>query len=107
MLHTLPHNIVKFDSNTETIIYYEQSKKLGFWNRAVLSNSTCTFLFIFYDNTAGYNTAVAHFIPGHSRNCTFFNITGNQDEEDETRLHLFFAWLTSECFIETVFSWSR
>jgi hypothetical protein len=102
----IPHNIVKFASNTDTIINYEQSKKLnGIWNKAVLSNSTRTFLFKLHNNTAGYNTAVAHFIPGHSRNCTFCDITGNQDEEDETPLHLFYACPTSERFIESVFSW--
>jgi hypothetical protein len=102
----IPHNIVKFASNTETVINYEQSKKLnGIWNKAVFSNSTRTFLFKLHNNTAGYNTAVAHFIPGHSRNCTFCDIAGNQDEEDETPLHLFFACPTSERFIESVFSW--
>ena len=102
----IPHNIVKFSNNTETIVNYDQSKKLnGIWNRAVFSNSTRTFLFKLHNNTAGYNTAVAHFIPGHSRNCTFCDVMLNPDVEDETPLHLFFACPTSEQFVESIFSW--
>ncbi len=68
----IPHNIVKYSNNTDTVINYEQSKTLnGLWSKAVFSNATRTFLFKLHNNTAGYNNAVAHFVPGHSPNCTF------------------------------------
>jgi hypothetical protein len=102
----VPHNIVKFASNTETIIGYEDSKKLnGIWASSVLSNSTHTFLFKLHNNTAGYNNAVAHFVPGHSQNCTFCDIIENPDVEDETPLHLFLTCSVSERFVEDFFSW--
>jgi hypothetical protein len=75
------------------------------WTNAFFSNSTRTFLFKLHNNTAGYNSAVAHFIPGHSPNCTFCDIVGNQDVENETPLHLFFTCLTSERFVEQIFTW--
>jgi hypothetical protein len=102
----VPHNIVKFASNTETVIGYENSKKLNnLWNTSFLSNDTRTFLFKLHNNTLGYNNAVAHFVPGHSPNCTFCDIVGNQDVEDSTPLHLFFACRISENFIDEIFSW--
>jgi hypothetical protein len=64
-----------------------------------------TFLFKLHNNTLGYNNAVAHFVPGHSPNCTFCDIVGNQDVENETPLHLFFASRISEDFIDEIFSW--
>ena len=102
----IPHNMVKFASNTETIIGFENSKKLnGIWNLPIFSNSTRTFLFKLHNNTAGYNNAVAHFIPGHSPNCTFCDVIRNPEVEDETPLHLFFTCSISERFVEDVFSW--
>jgi hypothetical protein len=102
----VPHNIVKFASNTETVIGYDNSTKLNsVWNKSFLSNETRTFLFKLHNNTLGYNNAVAHFVPGHSPNCTFCDIVGNQDVEDETPLHLFFACRTSENFIDEIFAW--
>jgi hypothetical protein len=103
---SVPHNLVKFSSNTETIIDLESERKINsIWNRTYLSNSTRTFLFKLHNNTAGYNKAVAHFIRGHSPNCTFCDLTGNQDVEDETVLHLFYSCITAENFIESIFSW--
>ena len=102
----IPHNIVKFASNTETIIGYEKSKKLNsVWNKTFFSNPLRTFLFKLHNNTAGYNNVVSHFVQGHSPNCTFCDLLGNQDVEDETPLHLFYACEISERFIESIFSW--
>jgi hypothetical protein len=102
----VPHNLIKFSSNTETMIDYENSKKINsVWNKSYFSNATRTFLFKLHNNTAGYNNTVAHFIRGHSPNCTFCDLIGNQDEEDETPLHLFFACNVSEVFIEHIYSW--
>ena len=102
----IPHNIVKFANNTETVIGYELSKKLnGFWNRSYFSTDTRTFLFKVHNNTAGYNNVVAHFVQGHSPNCTFCDISHNPDIENETPLHLFYACPTSERFLESIFTW--
>jgi hypothetical protein len=102
----IPHNIVKYSDNTETVINFEQSKILnGLWNKAVFSNATRTFLFKLHNNTAGYNNAVAHFVPGHSPNCTFCDIIRNPEVENETPLHLFFSCSVSERFVEAIFSW--
>jgi exonuclease III len=102
----IPHNIVKFASNTETVIGYDDSKKLNsVWASSVLSNSARTFLFKLHNNTAGYNSAVAHFVHGHSPNCTFCDVVENQEVESETPLHLFYSCLVSERFVEEIFSW--
>jgi hypothetical protein len=102
----IPHNIVKFSDNVDIVLGIEDSKKVNtFWNMTYLSNSTRTFLFKFYNNTLGYNTAVAHFIRNHSRNCTLCDLIGNQDVEDETPLHLFFLCTGVENLICEIFKW--
>jgi hypothetical protein len=102
----IPHNIVKYASNTETVIDFEGSKKLNaVWNNSYFSSNMRVFLFKLHNNTAGYNNAVAHFIRGHSPNCTFCDISGNPEVEDETPLHLFYTCNISELFVENIFSW--
>jgi hypothetical protein len=87
----IPHNMVKFAENTETVIGLELSKFLNkSWNTSFLSNDLRTFIFKLHNNTLPYNTMLSHFVPGISRNCTFCDIVLNQDEEDETPLHLFY-----------------
>jgi len=105
-LENIPHNMVKFASNTDTIIGYESSKKLNsIWNTSYFSNQMRTFLFKLHNNTAGYNNVVAHFVQGHSPNCTFCDLIENPEEEDENPLHLFYSCTVSEIFIERIFSW--
>jgi hypothetical protein len=88
----IPHNIVKFADNTETIINLETSQFLNSsWKYGLFSSSCKTFCFKLFNNILGYNHVISHFLQGHTRNCTFCNIGGNQWEEDETPLHLFFA----------------
>jgi hypothetical protein len=102
----VPHNLVKFSSNTETIIDLDSSRKINsVWNKSYFSNATRTFLFKLHNNTAGYNKAVSHFVRGHSPNCTFCDLSGNQDVEDETVLHLFYSCRIAENFVESIFSW--
>ena len=97
--------MVKFSESTDTIINLENSKKLnGCWNVSSLSNSTRTFLFKWHNNTLGLNVAVAHFIRGHSENCTFCDLTENADIERESSIHLFFQCETTEQIINGVFS---
>ncbi len=102
----IPHNRVKFASNTEVIIGLERSKILNStWNISYLSNSLRTFLFKLRNNTLGFNNAVAHFVRGHSPNCTFCDIVNNPDPEDETPLHLFFSCTVVEQFLVDAFQW--
>jgi hypothetical protein len=59
----VPHNLIKFSGNTETIIDFVYSRKINsVWNKLYFSNATRTFLFKLHNNTAGYNNTVAHFI---------------------------------------------
>ncbi len=75
------------------------------WNTSYLSNSLRTFLFKLHNNTLGFNNAVAHFVRGHSPNCTFCDIVNNPDPEDETPLHLFFSCTVVEQFLVDAFQW--
>jgi hypothetical protein len=105
-LDYIPHNIVKFSNNTETIIGLDNSKKLNLaWKNSYLNNSTRTFLFKLHNNTLGYNHAVAHFVRNHSPNCTFCDIEGNQEIERETPLHLFFGCEPIEALLNNFFRW--
>jgi len=102
----IPHNIVKFAESTETVINLETSKKLNtIWSNTALGNSTRTFLFKFHNNTLGYNQSVAHFVRGHSPNCTFCDILGNQEIVPESPLHLFFECQAVENLTNDIFSW--
>ncbi len=103
----IPHNIVKFSRNVDTVIGLKESKTLNtLWTMGWFSNATKTFLFKLYNNTLGYNNAVAHFVRGHSLNCTFCDVAGNQEITDETPLHLFFQCEQVEGFIENIFKWA-
>jgi hypothetical protein len=102
----IPHNIVKFSDNTEIVVGLEDSKKINrLWNNVFLANSTRTFLFKLYNNTLGYNAAVSHFVRHHSRNCTFCDIDGNQDVNDETPIHLFCQCDRVSGLLEDMFQW--
>jgi hypothetical protein len=102
----IPHNIIKFRDNVDVVVGLDCAKKLNScWNEKIFSNSTRTFLFKLYNNTLGYNNAVAHFVRNHSPNCTFCDIAGIQDVFNETPLHLFFNCRTSEIFIDNMFKW--
>ncbi len=102
----IPHNIVKFSDNMEIVAGLEDSKKINkLWNNGLLANSTRTFLFKLHNNTLGYNASVSHFVRHHSRNCTFCDIAGNQDVNDETPIHLFFQCDSVSRLLEEMFKW--
>jgi hypothetical protein len=89
----LTKNINKFADNMDIVISGEQSVFLNsLWTRNFFSNHDRMFFFKLYNNTLGYNNAVAHFVPGHSPYCTFCDITRVPEQHPETPLHLF-----SEC----------
>jgi hypothetical protein len=86
----IPHNIVKFANNMDIIINESQSKTLnGMWKNNFFDNQTKTFIFKLHNNTLGYNAAVAHFVRGHSPNCTFCDLARDQNINAENGLHLF------------------
>ncbi len=103
----IPHNIVKFSDNVDIINGLDDSKKINrFWNTHYLPNSTRTFLFKLYNNSLGYNTAVSHFVRNHSRNCTFCDVDGNQEINDETPIHLFYGCERVNVLTDSIFKWA-
>jgi hypothetical protein len=102
----IPHNIVKFSDNTDTIIGLECARFLNkSWNRHYLSNELRVFLFKLHNNTLPFNTILSHFVRGTSRTCTFCVIDRNPEGEDETPLHFFFNCPVSERIREDFFKW--
>jgi hypothetical protein len=97
-------NINKFANNMDIVISGEQSRILNtLWTKNYFSNQDRTFLFKLYNNTLGYNNAVAHFVPGHTPYCTFCEITRSPDANPETPLHLFYECRSVSSVIENVF----
>jgi hypothetical protein len=64
------------------------------WNRNYFGNRQREFLFKFYNNILGVNARVAHFVPGHSAECTVCVINDEPaPRQAETFLHVFY-----ECY---------
>jgi hypothetical protein len=97
-------NIRKFANNLDIVINAEQSKALnGIWTNNIFSNQEKTFFFKLYNNTLGYNMAVAHFVRGHSPNCTFCDMLRIQEQHPENALHLFFDCECVSSIIDLLF----
>jgi hypothetical protein len=102
----VPHNLVKFAENTNTVITAVCSEKLNSqWTCNFLSNELRTMLFKLHSNCLPVNTIVSHFKRGVSRNCTFCELIHNPDPEDESIFHLFFACPAVEAIREDFFTW--
>jgi hypothetical protein len=102
----IPHNMIKFADNTETIINYELSKNLNkMWSNNFLSTDIRTFTFKMHNNSLPFNTILSHFVRDIERNCTFCDLTNNALEEDENILHLFYNCTTSENIRDRFFKW--
>jgi hypothetical protein len=102
----VPHNIIKYAYNTETVISVECSVKLNAdWTKSFYSNEMRTFIFKLHNNTLMVNTILSHIARGISRNCTFCVLARNPDPEDETVYHLFFDCPTVEVLREEFFTW--
>jgi hypothetical protein len=71
---------------------------ISLWNAQGLTNRSKVFLFKFFNNILGINTRLSHFVPNHSRGCTFCTLNGKIPVPDETFSHIFL-----EC--GTVRSW--
>ena len=100
----VPHNIIKYSENTDTVIEVEKSCALNkLWTLNILGNETKTFIFKLHNNSLGYNTIVSKFVRGHSSLCTFCSISRNPDDERESPLHLFYHCRHVEPIIEFIF----
>jgi hypothetical protein len=100
----IPHNIVKFAQNTDSVIGLEISKKLNkSWLAYFFSNEVRTFQFKLINNILGLNYIICHFVPGVDRNCSICDAVMNPDPEDETPLHLFFSCRTVEDLLSDFF----
>jgi hypothetical protein len=100
-----PHNINKFARNMDIIINSTQSNFLNaLWTNNFFNNNMKTFLFKLYNNTLGYNNAVAHFVAGHSSCCTFCDAAGDADINAETGLHRFFDCVHVSGIVDTIFN---
>ena len=87
----VPHNIIKFSENTDSVIELKESGALNcLWTLNMWDNATKTFIFKLHNNSLGYNLNVSKFVRGHSPLCTFCSLTRNPDDERETLLHLFY-----------------
>jgi hypothetical protein len=102
----VPHNLVKFASNMETVINLDCAKLLSRdWTYSFYSNQLRTFIFKLHNNTLPYNTVLSHFVRGNTRNCTFCNFAENPEPEDETPFHLFFDCAATERIRIDFFKW--
>jgi Reverse transcriptase (RNA-dependent DNA polymerase) len=102
----VPHNMIKYAENTETVIGLDNSEYLNkFWNRGYFSNDFRVFIFKLHSNTLPYNTILSHFVRDVGRNCTFCNLTQNPEEEDENVLHFFYNCTTSENLRVRLYRW--
>ncbi len=63
---------------------------ISLWNSQGLTNRSKVFLFKFFNNILGINTRLSHFVPNHSRGCTFCSLNGILPVPDETFMHIFF-----------------
>jgi hypothetical protein len=71
-------------------------------NKTLFLKSRQNFFFKLYNNTLGYNNAVAHFVQGHTPYCSFCDLTRSPDQNNETPLHLFLECRSVCDVLETV-----
>jgi hypothetical protein len=62
---------------------------ISLWNSQGITNRARVFLFKFFNNILGINTRLSHFVPNHSRGCTFCVLSAVNPVPDETFSHLF------------------
>jgi Reverse transcriptase (RNA-dependent DNA polymerase) len=102
----IPHNMVKFAENTETVINFDTSKYLNsLWSRQYLSNETRVFIFKLHNNTLPVNTILSHFVREVGRNCSFCDLVQNPIEESESILHFFYDCEISENIRMDFYKW--
>jgi hypothetical protein len=100
----IPRNINKYARNMDIIIDGSQSDFLNsLWTVSFFNNSMKTFLFKLHNNTLGYNSAVAHFVRNHSPNCTFCDLSGNEEVMLEKGSHIFYDCVYVAGVIDYIF----
>jgi hypothetical protein len=100
----IPHNINKFSRNMDIVINGDQAKYLNsLWTNNLFTSQEKTFFFKLHNNTLGFNNAVAHFVAGHSPNCTFCNLTLSPEDSPETPSHLFYECRSVTDLIDNFF----
>ncbi len=82
---------VKFLEITGTVFPGEKQygSVISLWNSQGITNRARVFLFKFFNNILGINTRLSHFVPNHSRGCTFCQLSAVNPVPDETFSHLF------------------
>ncbi len=82
---------VKFLEITGTVFPGEKQygSVISLWNAQGITNRAKVFLFKYFNNILGINTRLSHFVPNHSRSCTFCQLVGVNPVPDETFAHLF------------------
>jgi hypothetical protein len=101
---SIPHNIMKFAQNTDTVIGLESSKKINnSWLNHFFSNEIRTFQFKLINNILGLNYIICHFVQSVERNCTLCDVARNPDPEDESPLHLFYTCNITENLLNDLF----
>jgi hypothetical protein len=88
----------------DIVINGDQAKYLNsLWTNNLFTSQEKTFLFKLHNNTLGFNNAVAHFVAGHSPNCTFCNLTLSPENSPETPSHQFFECRSVTDLIDNFF----
>jgi hypothetical protein len=66
-------SVVTFHNITEigNVVIATIKNAMSFWNFSAQKNMVREFAFKFMNNQLGLNTRVSHFVPNHSRTCTF------------------------------------
>jgi hypothetical protein len=99
-------NISKYSDIIDHVINLEFSLRLNVqWTFNFLDNSTRTFIFKLHNNLLGTNTRVAHFVRRQSRSCTFCTLGRENEDNDETILHLFFNCRYVEEILTQFYRW--
>jgi hypothetical protein len=91
-------SVVTFHNITETgnVVIATIKNAISFWNFSAQKNTVREFAFKFMNNQLGLNTRVSHFVPNHSRTCTFCILRNDNHVSDETFLHLFYECQTTK-----------
>jgi len=91
-------SVVTFHNITETgnVVIATIKNAMSFWNFSAQKNTIRDFCFKFMNNQLGLNTRVSHFVPNHSRTCTFCVLRNDNNVSDESFLHLFFDCQTTK-----------
>jgi len=105
--NNIPRNIQTYAENTQTITGIEKARKInGYWGYGFLPNDLRVFLFKMHNNILGQNNRVAHFVANVEPTCTFCTLSGDEEAQEETTLHLFYTCPHIENISAPFFTWA-